>query len=68
MFPLDSFTRIMTEQRGDGFEAHAAVDGLGGERVPQAVRVHVVDAGDGADAGDDAVHGSTIDRVVVIGE
>jgi hypothetical protein len=46
----------------------APVDGLGGEGVSQAVGVHVVDAGDGADAGDDAVHGAAIDRVVVIGE
>ena len=58
----------VTEQRGDGFEAHPAVDGLGGEGVAQAVGVHVVDPGDGADAGDDAVHGATIDRVVVVGE
>ena len=30
----------VSEQRGDGFEAHAAVDGLGGERVAELVGVH----------------------------
>lgn len=30
--------------------------------------VHVVDAGDGADAGDDAVDGSSVDACVVVGE
>jgi hypothetical protein len=43
-------------------------DGLGGEGVTQAVGVHVVDAGDRSDAGDDSVHGATVDRVVVVGE
>jgi hypothetical protein len=58
----------MTEQRGDGFEAHAAVDGLGGQGVPQTVGVHAVDPGDGVDAGDDSVHGATVDGDVVVGE
>ena len=30
--------------------------------------VHVVDPGDGADAGDDAVNGATIDRGVMVSE
>jgi hypothetical protein len=66
--PLDSITRIMAEQRGDGLEAHAAVDGLGCEGVPQAVRVHVIDPGVAADAVDDAVHGPSFDRGVLVGE
>ena len=45
------------EQRGDGFEAHAPVDGLGGQGVAQLVRVDVTDSGGVAatrssDAGD----------------
>jgi hypothetical protein len=58
----------MAAQRGDGFEAHPAVDGLGGEGVAEPVGVHVVDAGDGADAGHDLVDGAPVDRGVVIGE
>jgi hypothetical protein len=58
----------MAAQRGDGFEAHPAVDGLGGEGVAQPVGVHGVDAGDGADAGHDPVDGAPVDRGVVIGE
>ena len=34
----------MAEQGGDGLEAHAAVDGLGGEGVSELVRCHVPDA------------------------
>ena len=37
--------RAVAEQRGDGFEAHAAVDGLGGEGVAELVGVDVADAG-----------------------
>ena len=37
--------RAVTQQCGDGLEAHAAVDGLGGQRVPQLVRVHVSEPG-----------------------
>ena len=40
----------VAEQRGDGFQPHAAVDGLGGQGVPQLVRVHAGDAGGAADA------------------
>jgi hypothetical protein len=39
----------VAEQRGDGLEAHSAVDRLGGQGVPEAVRV---DAGDVGRAGD----------------
>ena len=41
------------EQGGDGFESHAAVDGLGGQGVAQLVRVDV-DAGGASDPADDA--------------
>ncbi len=58
----------VAEQSGDGFEAHPAVDRLGGEGVAETVGVHVVDPGDGADPGDDAVDGATIDRVVMVSE
>ncbi len=37
MTPLDKITHIVPEQGGDGLEAHAAVDGLGGEGVAQLV-------------------------------
>ena len=36
---------FVSEQRGDGVEAHAAVDGLGGQGVPQLVGGDVADAG-----------------------
>ncbi len=34
----------MTEQRGDGIEAHASLDGLGGKRVSQLMGSDVADA------------------------
>jgi hypothetical protein len=37
--------RVLSEQGRDGVEAHAAVDGLGGQGVPELV------GGDGADPG-----------------
>lgn len=37
----------MAEQRGDGLQAHAAVDRLGGQCVAQLVRVDVPDPGGG---------------------
>ena len=48
--------RPMAQQGGDGFEAHAAVDGLGGQRVAELVWRDVADAGCGGDLGDRAVH------------
>lgn len=45
MNSLDSFTRIMAEEGGDGVEAHAPVDGLGGERVAELVSGDVLDPG-----------------------
>jgi hypothetical protein len=38
------------EQRGDRFEPHAAVYGLGGQGVPQPVRVHAGHSGGAAHA------------------
>jgi hypothetical protein len=58
----------VTEQGGDGFEAHAAVDGLGGEGVAELVGVHVVDAGGPADATDDAADLVAVDRPAVVGD
>ena len=60
------FHGAMSEERGDRFEAHPAVDGLGGEGVAELVGVHVADARRCcAVRGDDAVHGAPIDRRVV---
>ena len=39
----------MTEHRRDRFEAHPAVDGLGGERVPQLVGMDVPEPGGAPD-------------------
>ena len=47
----------MPEQGGDGFEGHAAVDGLGGQGVPQLVGVDVGQAGGGAGFVDQAGDG-----------
>lgn len=58
----------MAEERDDGFEAHPAFGGLGGEGVVETVGVRVVDPGDGADAGDDSVDGVSIDGAVLSGE
>jgi hypothetical protein len=44
----------VAQESGDGLQPHAAVDGLGGQRVPRPVRVHAGDAGGTADAVDDA--------------
>ena len=57
MINLTAITRIMSEQRGDRFQPHAAVHRLGGEGVPQSVRVHAVHAGCATDAMDDAADG-----------
>jgi hypothetical protein len=56
----------VAEQGGDGFEAHPSVDGLGGERVAQLVRMDVTDAGALGDGHDVAVHGAPIERAAII--
>ena len=53
--------RAVSEQGGDRFEAHAAVDGLGGQRVAQLVGVDVADPGPLGDPGDDAVNGAAVE-------
>ena len=42
--------RLVAEQRGDGFDAHAPVDGLGGQGVAELVGGDVTDAGVDGDA------------------
>ena len=49
MISLTRITRIMAEQGSDGFQPHAAVDRLGGQGVPQPVRVHAGNSGGAAD-------------------
>ena len=56
----------MAEQRGDRFEAHAAVDGLGGERVAQLVGMDGADTGSLRDRGDVAVDGAPVERLAVV--
>ncbi len=53
------------EQRGDRLQAHAPVDRLGGQGVPQSVGVHAVDAGGAADAGDGAFDDEAVERAAV---
>ena len=57
--------RAVSEQRGDRFEAHPTVDGLGGEGVAQLVGMGVTDPGLLRDGGDDAMHGAPVDGHVV---
>jgi hypothetical protein len=47
----------MAEQRGDGFQAHSAVDRLGGQRVAELVRVDVGQPGSGSGLVDHAGDG-----------
>lgn len=58
----------MAEERGDRFEAHASVDGLGSQGVAELVGMDVADAGLAGGGGHDAVHGAPVDRGVVVGE
>ena len=45
----------MSEECGDGFQTHAAVDGLGGQGVAQLVGVDVFQTGRGGGLGDGLV-------------
>ncbi|HVA75733.1 MAG TPA: hypothetical protein VNF71_14330, partial [Acidimicrobiales bacterium] len=54
----------MPEQGGDGFEAHASVDGLGGQGVAQLVGVDP-DAGVPPDAFDDPADGVPVEGSLV---
>ena len=58
----------MAEQGGDGLQPHAAVDGLGGQRVAQPVRVHAGNPGGPADAGDDAADEVAVQGAAVVGD
>ena len=48
-------------------EAHAPVDGLGGERVAELVGMGVPDARLLGRGGDDAVDGASVERCVLVG-
>jgi hypothetical protein len=50
----------MAEQGGDGFEAHPAVDGLGGQGVAQLVGVDVSEPRGLGDAPDDPPDAVTV--------
>ena len=57
----------MAEQGGDGLESHAAVDRLGGEGVPEPVRVDARDARSAGDPCDDAGDGVAVQGAAVVG-
>ena len=56
----------MAEHRGDRFQAHAAVDGLGGQGVPQLVGVDVGQPGGGAGPVDHPGDGVPVQRPAVL--
>ena len=56
----------MAEHRGDGFQAHAPVDGLGGQGVPQLVGVDVAQPGRGAGFVDEAGDRVPVHRAAVL--
>ena len=56
----------MPEHRGDRLQAHAAVDGLGGQRVPELVGVDVGQPGGGAGLVDVAGDGVPVGRLAVL--
>ena len=60
--------RAVSEEGGDGFEAHAAVDRLGGQGVAELVGVDVADPGPLGDPADDAMDGASVERGAVIGD
>jgi hypothetical protein len=60
--------RLVAEQGGDGVEAHAAVDRLGGKRVAKLVRGHVADAGLARQAPERPRHPPPGDRPVALDE
>ena len=59
---------LVAEQCSDGFQAHAAVDGLGGQGVPQPVRVDTGNASSASDPVDDAADAVPVQRSAVIGD
>ena len=58
----------MPEEGRYRFEAHATVDRLGGEGVPQLVGVDVPDAGGGRGLADGVVDAGAGDRPGAVGE
>jgi hypothetical protein len=59
---------MMAEQCGDGFQAHAPVDRLGGQGVPQPVRVHRGNPGGPADPVHDPSDDVPVQRAAVVGD
>ena len=60
--------RSMAEKGGYRLEAHAPVDGLGGQRVPEPVRADVADPGGAGGLGDGPVDAALPDALAVLGE
>ena len=60
--------RSMSEKRSDRFQRHAAVDGLGSERVTQSMRADVSDPGRRGDLGDGPVDAVVPDALAVFDE
>ncbi len=56
----------MAEQGGDGFQGHAAVDGLGGQRVPQLMGMDMRQFGRGAGFVDQPGDGVPVQRSAVL--
>ena len=60
--------RFVAEQRGDRFEAHAAIDGLGGEGVADLMRIDVADPRAAGDPSHDPPDVMTVQRPTLIGD
>ena len=60
--------RSMTQKGGYRLEAHAPVDGLGGQRVPEPVGADVADPGSAGGFGDGPVDAALPDALAVLGE
>jgi hypothetical protein len=58
----------MAEQGGDGFQPHAPVDRLGGQRVAKPVRVHAGNPGTSPGPPDDPADDVPVQLAAVIGD